>query len=339
MDMPLHPTPEPTHPSSGKPAPVADARRMPGAIDNVYIGFEGPKPRALTRLGLIEQKRESEIARADASSSLRRRNISDSEKSELYRRLQACRDEEIRLEEMLQTRMLPQHGPSQFIGPRAFLRSSLFRVAGKQCVRADSTSLVLVQHPHVVYRGPELRQSDGLVFIALLHMARDVLMGTPVSFLPESVCRTVFGRYDGNSRGQLLEHIQRLQTGVVVFERFSVQLCLRFDYPRRGPWTVALDPDLLALFEGHAHVWLDVEIRIQLPAGLATWLYGYVRSQSRLIPTRLDVLREASGSDASPRAFMNSMRLALKELAARGVIESGWKLAAGHVRWMKGPRG
>lgn len=339
MDKPLHPASDPTPQSTDKPAPVADVRRMPGAIDNVYIGFEGPNARALTRLGLIEQKRECEIARADASSSLRRRNIPGSEKSELYGRLQACRDEEIRLEELLQTRLLPQHGPSQFIGPRAFLRSSLFRVAGKQCVRADSTSLVLVQHPHVVYRGPELRQSDGLVFIALLHIARDVLMGTPVSFLPESVCRTVFGRYDGNSRRQLLEHIQRLQSGVVVFERFSVQLCLRFDYPSRGRWTVALDPDLLALFEDHAHVWLDVETRTQLPAGLATWLYGYIRSQTRLIPTRLDVLREASGSDASPKAFMNGMRLALKELVNRGVIESGWILGDGTIRWMKGRRG
>ncbi|GAC1531175.1 MAG: hypothetical protein NVS2B4_10390 [Ramlibacter sp.] len=234
---------------------------------------------------------------------------------------------------------MPQYGPAQFIGPRAFLQTPLFRVAGKQRARQGATSLVLVSQPHVAYLGPELRQSDGLVFASLVHMARDVRLDVGVSFHAEDVCCTLFGRYDGNTRRQLRDHIQRLQSGVIAFDTFSIQLCLRFDYPNRGRWSVALDPNIVALFSGHTHVWLDVATRIALPEGLATWLYGYLRSQARLIPMQLEVLRQLCGSEASPKPFMNSMRLALHQLAQRGVLAPGWSLGGGKVRWMKGPNG
>jgi hypothetical protein len=321
------------------PAPNPELGLLTGAIADVRILCESLSPGRLVRRGLLAEKELCEVARNDAASQLRRASQGSAEKSDLYRRIRACTDQEHRIEEVIQTQLLPQHGPTQFIGPRAFLQTPLFRVASKQRARQGATSLVLVTQPQVVYRGPELRQSDGLVFAALLHMARDVRLDTGVSFHAGNVCRALFARYDGNTRRQLRDHIQRLQSGVIAFDTFSIQLCLRFDYPNLGRWSVALDPHIVALFREHTHVWLDVATRIGLPEGLASWLYGYVRSQARLIPMKLETLRQQCGSEASPKAFINGMRLALQQLAQRGVIAPGWSLGAGTVRWMKGPNG
>ncbi len=76
-------------------------------------------------------------------------------------------------------------------------------------------------------------------------------------------------------------------------------------------------------------------MRLSLTEGLPSWLYAYVQSQTQLIPMRIAKLRELSGSESGERAFVNSMRLALKELAHRDIIEPGWSLLRGQVRWIK----
>ena len=185
------------------------------------------------------------------------------------------------------------------------------------------------------YVGPELRQSDGLVFLALVHMLRDVQVGTAVSLQPEAVCTALFGRYDGNSRRQLREHIQRLQQGLLIFETFSVQMCLRFDYPKTGRWTVALDRHITELFRHSPAAWFALRDRLALPDGLATWLYTFVSSQTRLIPMKLSTLSQLCGSDAGEKAFSNRMREAMKHLATCGVVDTGWSVGHGEVRWRK----
>ena len=337
METPLIAPLQPSPAQAAAPSPELGLHA--GAIADVRILSETLSPSRLVRRGLLAEKEICEFARNDAAAQLKRASLGSVERSDLYRRISACTEQERHIEEVLKTQLLPQHGPTQFIGPRAFLRTPLFRVAGKQRTREGATSLVLVAQPQVTYRGPELRQSDGLVFASLVHMARDVRLDVGVSFHAEDVCRALFGRYDGNTRPQLRDHIQRLQSGVIAFDTFSTQLCLRFDYPNRGRWSVALDPHIVALFKGDTHVWMDVATRIRLPEGLASWLYGYVRSQTRLIPMKLETLRQQCGSEASPKAFMNGMRLALPELAQVGVVAPGWSLGAGQVRWLKGPNG
>ena len=328
----------PAQPSSAT-APCLELGQLVGAIAEVRILSETLSPSGLVRRGLLAEKELCEVARKDAAAKLKRASADSVEKSDQYRRIRACVDREHHIEELLMTQFLPQHGPAQFIGPRAFLQTPLFCVAGKQRARLAATNLVLVAQPQVTYRGPELRQSDGLVFASLLHMARDVMLNVGVSFHAEDVCRIVFGRYDGNTRRQLRDHIQRLQSGIIEFDTFSVQLCLRFDYPNRGRWSVALDPHIVALFQGNTHVWLDVATRIRLPEGFASWLYGYVRSQTKLIPMKLETLRQQCGSEASPKAFTNGIRLALHELVHVEVVAKDWSLSAGRVHWMKGPKG
>lgn len=187
----------------------------------------------------------------------------------------------------------------------------------------------------VRYEGPELRQSDARVFLALVHMLRDIRCGVCASFQAGELCQALFGRYDGDSRRQLRESIQRLQRGLLVFSSFSVQMLQRFDFPSRGPWSVALDPQVAALFDHTPKVWLQLQQRLALPDGLTTWLYAYVESQRRLIPMQLDTLRALCGAESSGRAFANRLRVALRHLAEAGLIDVGWSLRGDQLRWRK----
>lgn len=260
------------------------------------------------------------------------------ERNELYREIQANLDEQNRLEGLLGEGFVPQHNPQQLISPRAFFVSPLFRVCSKRLERARDLSLELKGNTGQIlfrYNGPELRQSDGLVFMALLNLVRDVRAGETVSFHAEDLCRAVFRRYDGPARAQLRDHIKRLQRGLIEFDRVSVQLCLRFEFPSKGPWSVALDKDIVRLFKQSPQVWLDLPRRQALPEGLTTWLYSFVESQTRLIPMPVTTMRQLCGSDASDESFPRTLRLALKELKEHGVIDEGWKLAGGMLHWRK----
>jgi hypothetical protein len=124
------------------------------------------------------------------------------------------------------------HSQTQFLSPRAFFVSPLFRVASKAEERKSVCKLnlpVLGGRAPIHYSGPELRQSDSRVFLSLLHMLRYVKLGTLARFEPELVCIALFRRYDGNSRNLLCSHIQRLQKGLIISESFNVQLLLGFE--------------------------------------------------------------------------------------------------------------
>jgi hypothetical protein len=306
-------------------------------LPEVSIEHADPEEQTRTRRGVLSSKRNLEERRTLAFGETRGMRAS-AEKNTLYREIQDCKAEEDLLENHLKERFIPQHSPTQFLSPRAFFVSPLFRVRSKTIERQKHTELELpTTHGRkpIIYRGPELRQSDGLVFLALLHMMRDVQVGTAVSLQPETVCKALFGRYDGNSRKQLRDRVQRLQQGLIILENCSVQMCLRFEYPKTGKWTVALDPQIVEIFRVSPEVWLRMQPRLQLPDGLATWLYAFIESQTRLIPMQLASLRELCGSEASDKAFSNRFRDALHHLADNGIIDRGWSIADGAVRWMK----
>ena len=296
------------------------------SLPDVCIEHTDPGEETRTRRGVIQAKQYLESHRVKTYAETRGMSASP-QKNALYKEMRACLDQKELLERHLEEHFVPLHGPAQFLSPRAFFVSPLFRVRSKTLLREKHVELLLPTsygQPTIHYKGPELRQSDGLVFLALVHMLRDVQAGTAVSLQPEAVCRALLGRYDGNARRQLRQHIQRLQQGLLIFETFSVQLCLRFDYPRTGRWTVALDRHITQLFRVSPAAWFALQDRLLLPDGLATWLYTYVASQTRLIPMKLATLRELCGSDASDKGFANRFRDAMRHLAERGVVDKGW---------------
>ena len=331
----MHPEPT-TTPAPGIDATVT-AKTTKHVLPTVTIEQNDFDERMFTRTGVLTNKKDLKEQREQAFRDARNMSAS-SEKNALYREIRACTEAEEELEQHLQAHFIPQHGPLQFLSPRAFFVCPLFRARGKSISREMQVEFHLPTPqgmPSIRYSGPELRQSDARVFLALLNMLRDVQVGTQVRLEPEPVCIALFRRYDGNSRRQLRTHIQRLQKGLVISDEFSVQLCLGFDYPKRGGWTIGLDPHIAALFRISREVWFEMEPRLALTDGLATWLYTYIESQTKLIPMCIAKLRDLCGSDADDRAFTNSLRLALRDVAATGIIATGWSLRKGQVRWLK----
>lgn len=297
---------------------------------------EGRKPLVLRRDLLAVKKARSELRRQAQDDYKEARN--SPERGRLRDYIQDEYAVEDALERELQSSFLPQHGTQQLLGTSALFTSPLFNVRSKSAVRDQHVQLTLPTRDEsatLQYRGPELRQSDALIFLVLVHMLRDLRLGIRACFDAAEVCRAVYGRYDGDTRRQLREHIYRLQRGLLVFANFSVQLVQQFDYPARGPWTVAFDPRIVELYSRRTNVWLDIGLRLALPEGLSSWLYGYVASQTTLIPMRVSAIKTLCGSHASDRNFAESMRTSLDELASAGVIDKGWSLKSGMIRWLK----
>lgn len=309
--------------------------KLPDAVPQV----PDAEDHTVTRRGMLAHKQKLVELRQLTHAETRGMPSSDI-KNALYRQIRDFNDDEHLVEQELKDYFIPQHGPSQFISPRAFFVSSLFRPSPENSPRAAAVKIELpsrASSQKLRYEGPELKQSDALVFMTLLNMMRDVRTGTSVSIPPGDVCRAIFGRYDGHSRAKLQEHIARLQKGVIIFEtlRISVQLCLRFEYPKRGPWTVCLDPDIVKVFQASPETWLRMAPRLSLPNGLATWLFSYIESQTRLIPMQIRHILDLCGSDAEIEAFSNRLRVALAHLSDAQVVEPGWSVKGGLLRWKK----
>jgi hypothetical protein len=291
-----------------------------------------------TRAGILQKIKLSRAGQAEAAKQAKDLPANSQERKRLYRVVQDFEAEASTLRALLDTSFVPQHSPDQLIGPRALFASPLFRVCAKKVSREELVKLDICAPDGTVlmaYRGPELRQADGKVFMALLNLARDIQVGKDVTFGPDEFCRTVFGRYDGPTRHRLMEHVKRLQQGLLEFERHSVQLCQRFDYPSEGRWTVAVDKGIVAMFNKSRATWLDFTIRKELPEGLTTWLYSFIQSQVRLIPMQIATLRQMCGSDATERSFVDNLRRALKDLERARILDDAWTLKKGELRWRK----
>ena len=299
-------------------------------------------------MGEDTRTRRGTLAAKEIQDSLRQIDVAELRKTRdleqkqlLYCSIRGHADAAYLLKEDLQQKFIPMHTHDQFLGPRIFFVSSLFSVRSTKEARKLHIEMKLPVPDGadaIQYVGPELRQNDALVFLTLLHMLRDFQTGISVNFQPEAVCRSLFGRYDGNARRQLREHIQRLQQGLLIFRTYSVQLCQTFEYPKTGAWSVALDRHIVEIFSLSKHVWFPLHERMSLPEGLTSWLYTFISSQTKLIPMKLATLRSLCGSQATDKAFSNRTRDALKLLARLGTIDPGWSLKSGQVRWRKPSR-
>jgi len=246
-------------------------------------------------------------------------------------------DELERMEEGMKTEFVPQHGSGQLISPQNFFPSKIFNIKNRNASREMHLKFTLgPESPSAVqYVGPELRQGDGLVFMAMLNLCRDYRVGKRTSFDVAQMTTALWGSYNGQARARLKEMIQRLLRATIEFEGFTVQLVQRFEHPKRGQWVVSLDKDIVNLFRNERCVWVDLSLRIRLAEGLTTWLYCYIRSQTKLIPWAIDKLSVSCGSDACPKTFRDMLKQSLKQLANEAVIDSGWFLCTKNVHWRK----
>jgi len=272
---------------------------------------------AITRLE-VRRKRKSLELRQEKSESSTANNMLDAEEREISR---------------LEGQFIPGHSSSQLISPRVFFTSPLFCVRSRSIERKEHVVFSLADG--LSYAGPELRQDDGLVFMALLNLARDVNVGSLVTFSPREVCETIYRRYDGPARKRLHTAIKRLQISVIELDALSVQLCLEFRFPNSGWWSVGLHRQIVAIFAASPRIWLSLEIRRGLSDGLTSWLYSYTQCHVRLIPLHVEGLRAMCGNGAEPRSFGNALRNSLKTLEDHKIIDKGARISGGVVHWRK----
>lgn len=259
------------------------------------------------------------------------------ERDECFQELEFYRDQVDDAQDYLATGFVHMHSPDQLIGSRDIFSSPIFNVRknAQRTSRVD-LALTMTDGTTIQYEGPELRQSDGLVFMALLNIARDVRVGKSVGFSPCELCQSLWGYYDGKARKRLKGMILRLQEALLHFPTFRVQLVQRFDFPRQGHWTVCLDADIVKLITSRTVVWLDLNQRLSIACGLTSWLYGYIRSQRSLIPTKVARLHALSGSDGALQGFRESLRASMGLLATARLVDTGWYIDKHDMlRWQK----
>ena len=260
------------------------------------------------------------------------------EKYDLWKQIDAVRADVEDEERILDEQFICMHSSAQLLGTRLIFRSPLFNIRNQRTTRDASIKLELPldEETSAFYEGPELRQDDGLVFMALLNIARDVRLGRAVGFSAQDLCQSLWGYYDGPTRARLKTMISRLQLGILNFPTFRVHLVERFDFPTKGLWSVRLDADIVNLFPRKEVVWLDLVQRRSLTSGLPTWLYGYIRSQTTLIPTKVERLRQLSGSVGQFQGFRSNLMKAMAVLTAARVVCGGWRIDKHEMlHWLK----
>ena len=83
-------------------------------------------------------------------------------------------------------------------------------------------------------------------------------------------------------------------------------------------------------------MWLDLNQRLSIACGLTSWLYGYIRSQRSLIPTKVARLHALSGSDGALQGFRESLRASMGLLATARLVDTGWYIDKHDMlRWQK----
>ncbi len=243
-------------------------------------------------------------------------------------------------DDYIRNNFVPQHSKGQFGGTQDLFVSPLFNVCNKRQERHQfiTVSVPMPGEPGATYEGPELRQDDALVFMSLINIARDVRVGKGISFFPQELIDAIWGHYNGESRLRLHNSISRLQKGILSFNTFKVQLIQRFDFPRKGPWTVGLDPDIVRVFNDSRFVWLDIEQRLSMPDGLPSWLYAYIRSQTKLLPTKVAQLQKLCGSTGKLHGFRKTLWNAMELLVDAQLVCRGWSIDKHDMlQWKKFP--
>ena len=224
--------------------------------------------------------------------------------------------------------------------PNEFLRSALFNARNRNQKRRylRQETLAIIGKGRITYTGEELRQDDATVWLQLIQMASDTMLGATVEFTPYSFCKAVGWTPSGETYAHLRKCLTRLQATALAFyaERTKHTISLSMipafcwqDESTGKPlprYQVKLAPELAALFHGQHYTHLQWAQRRQLPEGLATWLHGYLASHKQPYPLPLEEIQRAADLTISRHDNLRRVVIqALKALVAAGFLGS-WQI-------------
>ncbi len=217
------------------------------------------------------------------------------------------------------------------------LKSGLFPPAtGPRVEYTEPTEVPAHPGYTVSLKGPELRQDDGRVLLALLKLAagKDVAISLRIS--PRSFCQQIGWPDSSDSVPKLRDCIKRLHAVRVLVKTGKLDMEDGYSFisdfhSERGEITVWLSPRLLEMYRDHM-TYIDVKTRCSMRDGLTSWLYGYILADACYSEIPLPLLLAMSGLwTYEQKAFNRRLRASLDELQALSAVRS-WSMSGATVK-------
>ncbi len=216
------------------------------------------------------------------------------------------------------------------------VRSALFRPESrkKRAYLEDTEIYCYGDKANITYTGQELRTDDEDLFCQILHLARSVPLGQPISFTALQILRAL--DWDTNARGynRLHQALKRLTATSLNFAStdrgYSGSLIAEFEWRRRAGVRAKseyriklwLHPRIRVFFHGYHYTLINWQIRKQLKP-LAKKLHSFYASHRHPYPVKIETLYKISGSNTSdPYRFKQMLKEALTQLQESAFLES-----------------
>lgn len=215
--------------------------------------------------------------------------------------------------------------------PNSFLRGSLFAaIQGKERSYLKGALLAAQQGIQIRFTGMQLDQSDFEVWEQAVTLAAKSQLGNYCLFKIKGFLRDM-GRNDGKSdRDWLKDSFRRLMSSGVEIKHglhsYGGSLLEFWHDEETDIYQLQLNPRILALYQS-GWTALDWEVRSKLRRKpLACWLHGWLSSNAENYPTKVDTIRQLSGSRTKQLFhFRANLAKALADLQAEGVI-TDWSI-------------
>ncbi|SEJ01052.1 plasmid replication initiator TrfA [Nitrosomonas eutropha] len=223
--------------------------------------------------------------------------------------------------------------------PNELLRSALFNARNRKEPRQyfKKAEIAVMFEGHITYQGEELRQDDQIVWLQLIHLARESSLGDAVEFTPHSFCKAIKWPIKNDSYERLRNCLSRMQaTALSVYSNrlkrgVSISMIPVFEWQDENQSTlkkyrVQLAPDLIKLFDDVHYTQIIWQQRLSLPTGIATWLHGYYASHREPFPIKLETIKKGSGiTTKRPAKVRELIEKALNALINVGFLQS-WEI-------------
>jgi len=237
---------------------------------------------------------------------------------------------------------LPMWNENERAGPNVLMRSSLFTIAPKNskrwvAVASKPREVACLGEYEISMVGEQLRQDDGDVFFAVLHLARlQAKRGGEVQFVASEFINELGWNRDGHTYKRLKQIFRRLASTLIIVKGKNVHkdeireagfTMLQYDFVREGAandggkWRVRIPESTINLFWVSHYSRMHWDLRRHLDSDLARFLHSLYSTFRGPLSFGVAQLQELSGSQQKRlSSFRQQLEDAHKELAKFGML-------------------
>jgi hypothetical protein len=220
--------------------------------------------------------------------------------------------------------------------PNAVARSALFTVNVGDA-RANLKRQVIASEANVLieYTGEELRVDDEDVLLQLIHLARMLPLGMPITFSSHAIIKALGWSLNTRSYDRLKDSIIRMRaTNVSIrfvakgeWKEYNESLILSADHGGKKEqdkthslWRLTFSPKIMVMFKESSYTQLDWQTRLRLPP-LAKKLHTLYMTHVDPSGTPVETLKGITGSRIQQlKHFRYKLREALDLLVSIGFL-------------------